>query len=112
MVTLPAFAPLLGIAGWAWTKMDFEEGKRSAGLISFWLWAVMMHPLLDLTTAYGAMIFYPLSDERYATDVVAAYDPFFLAPLVSAMIWSALDNGRGKTATLVSWFARLLRVSI
>jgi inner membrane protein len=59
--------------------------------------AAITHPICDLLTSYGTMIFWPFTERRYATDTIAVVDPFYTLPLVIGMIL-ALKHADVRTA--------------
>ncbi len=57
------------------------------------------HAVLDASTSYGTMLFWPFSEERIAWRIVSVIDPLFTVPLAGAV---ALAAWKGKPV-----FARL-----
>ena len=54
------------------------------------------HIILDLITSYGTMIFYPLSDKRYALDYVFIIDLGFTALAAIPLLYLRLTKRRGE----------------
>lgn len=81
--------PLIGWLGW-------RLGRRTGPLRSWMALAFLAlatHPLLDLCTSYGTMIFRPFTDARYAVDAVAIIDPVYSLPLLAAIVLAAVRWG-------------------
>jgi len=44
------------------------------------------HGLLDFTTSYGTMLFWPFSDERYAASIISIVDPLLTVPVLGLAV--------------------------
>ncbi len=82
VLVLPFLALLFGWLAWrAWGR----EG-RPRTWIHLAFWALVTHPLLDICTAYGTQLFWPLSHRRISLDGVASLDFFYSLPLAAVVI--------------------------
>lgn len=57
------------------------------------------HGLLDATTSYGTMLFWPFSEARVAWRIISVIDPLFSAPL-AALVGVAAWTGRALFARI------------
>jgi inner membrane protein len=77
---------LLGTAAWRWRR---RRDPEHAGPLAHWRWlfvvTLLSHPLLDLCTSYGTVLFAPFSDRRFAIDAVAIIDPVYSLLLAAAL---------------------------
>jgi inner membrane protein len=63
--------------------------KWQVSLKESWLFCTAgyaTHALLDACTSYGTQLFWPLSDERVAWNVISVIDPAFTLPLLAMLI--------------------------
>jgi inner membrane protein len=74
--------------------------------------AALTHPLLDWCTSYGTQILAPLTDRRYAIDVVPILDIFYtpLLMLTLAACWLVRKLGGRRAALAVGWCGFALSV--
>lgn len=52
------------------------------------------HGLLDGCTSFGTKLLWPLSDERYALDIISVVDPLFTLPLLVLAGYAAVTQSR------------------
>ncbi len=65
-----------------------EERERWRSL---WFAATVIylgHLFVDYCTSYGTLLLWPLTDRRYAVDIVSICDPMLLAIFLAALVWS------------------------
>lgn len=84
-------APLIGlITGWLLWLLYTAVGRRlpKTHLIGAAIFGAATHGLLDTTTSYGTLLFWPFTNTRLATDWMSIIDPLFTLPLLVACIWA------------------------
>jgi inner membrane protein len=57
------------------------------------------HGLLDLCTAYGTYLLWPLIDRRLALDIISIIDPVFTVALLICVLWAVITR-QGRPALL------------
>ena len=68
--------------------------------VSFWqtlFWCIIgyaTHGLLDGCTSYGTQLLWPLTDKRFAWDVISVIDPLVTLPLLAMVILAARRKAR------------------
>ena len=63
------------------------------------------HGMLDACTSYGTQLFWPISDERFAWNIISVIDPLFTLPLL-ALVALAIWTHKLKFAhCAMSWLA-------
>ncbi|MEM9191654.1 MAG: metal-dependent hydrolase [Myxococcota bacterium] len=71
---------VIPFAAFAFGYLGRWFGKKKGSYLD-WVhlsfWALITHPLLDLCTSYGTMLFAPVSDQRFAIDAVSIIDPIY-----------------------------------
>ena len=75
------------------------------------LWATIgyaTHGLLDSCTSYGTQLLWPLSNERFAWDIVSVVDPLFTVPLILLILMSAITRTRRYAVAGLVWGAMYL----
>jgi len=83
--------------------LHYLFGKRFG--LSFkqsWLYSALgysTHALLDTCTSYGTQLLWPLTNERYAWNLVSVIDPAFTLPILILLILATIKRN--------SWFARV-----
>jgi membrane-bound metal-dependent hydrolase YbcI (DUF457 family) len=89
--------PLLALAGAAISRRWCGQGtwRQHLGL---WGAALLSHVLLDWPTTWGTMLFYPLSEVRFALDWIFIIDPMFWVILGGLPWLLARSLGREKAA--------------
>jgi len=109
-------------AAWWWLRRRRERGRTAAATagapaaraVPFWLLylcvflAEVAHPLIDWCTAYGTELLAPLSDARYALNVVPIVDIFYTPLLVLTLLacFVVRKVGRGpmiKATLAIGW---------
>lgn len=102
------------VFAWPWWRIrrKLAAGRDPPGapppfrlLYACTLAAALSHPLLDLLTSYGIQLFAPITDTRYAIDVVAIIDVFYtgiLALTLTACKVTYLVRARPWRAMLVA----------
>ncbi|MEM4658527.1 MAG: metal-dependent hydrolase [Candidatus Methanosuratincola sp.] len=81
VVCAPFFALVLGFLTYL-----FSSFKNLWLLVLMTLVGMLSHIFFDLITSYGTVIFDPLSQKRYALDLVFIIDPFITLPLIASLI--------------------------
>ena len=83
-------------------------GKRwGLSFAQVWMWSCIgyaTHGLLDGCTSYGTQLLWPLSNKRFAWDVISVVDPLVTLPLLFC-IFLAVKKGKFFTWLGVSWLA-------
>ncbi|MCH7909082.1 MAG: metal-dependent hydrolase [Candidatus Hydrogenedentes bacterium] len=114
--------PLLGYAVWLGYRRkqrrnEAEEvcsvatlGHRSLlpAWIGLFVLTLMTHPLLDIFTTYGTVLFWPFSDARIALNGVAITDPAYSLILIFALFIGSRYRARPVIAMRVGAFALAL----
>jgi inner membrane protein len=70
------------------------------------LWCVIgfaTHGLLDACTSYGTQLLWPLSDKRFAWDVISIIDPLVTLPLLTLIILAARKKSRRYVVIGIAW---------
>ena len=68
------------------------------------------HGLLDACTTYGTKLLWPLSDQRYALDIISIVDPLFTVPLLVLVGWAAATKNRRYVIWALCWVAVYLSI--
>ncbi|TGD72515.1 metal-dependent hydrolase [Mangrovimicrobium sediminis] len=108
------FIPLLG--GLCGLLLYALLGRRwQLPLRQVLLWSVLgyaTHGLLDGCTSYGTQLLWPLSNHRFAWDIVSVIDPLFTVPLSIALVLAASRQSRPWLLAGVAWGALYLGVGV
>lgn len=118
----PIVGPLLGYAVWRWygriqrrdetqeTSFPSTLGARSLlpAWIGLFVLALFTHPLLDIFTTYGTVLFWPFSDARIALNGIAITDPVYSLILIFALLVGSRYRVRPIIAMRVGAFALAL----
>ena len=118
----PVVGPLLGYAVWRWyRRAQRKDGTEEASpvailgarsLLPAWIGlfvlVLMTHPLLDIFTTYGTVLFWPFSDARIALNGVAITDPAYSFILIFALLIGSWYRARPAIAMRVGAFALAL----
>ncbi|MEZ5538213.1 MAG: metal-dependent hydrolase [Thiolinea sp.] len=73
-----------------------------------WLWCsigVGTHGLLDGCTSYGTQLLWPLTNQRFAWDIISIIDPLFTVPMLALVVWAALRKRKAFVYAAVVWGA-------
>ncbi len=92
-----------------------EAGPPSFGLLYACCFvAALTHPLLDWCTSYGTQIFAPITDTRFAADVVPIidifYTPLLILTLLACRLIRAFKADPRRATRIVGWAGFLLSV--
>jgi inner membrane protein len=71
-----------------------------------WLYSALgysTHALLDACTSYGTQLFWPLTNERYAWNVVSVIDPAFTVPILILLVFAMLKRNAWLARIAVVW---------
>lgn len=68
------------------------------------------HAVLDASTSYGTMLFWPFSEERVSWSIVPIIDPLFTLPLVALCVAAAIRRSHILAGTALLWFTLYLSV--
>ena len=77
------------------------------------VWSIVgfaTHGLLDGCTTYGTKLLWPLSDERYALDIISITDPMFTLPLLALVAAAAVTQSRHYVKWGILWGAMYFSV--
>ncbi|MBY6196224.1 metal-dependent hydrolase [Vibrio hangzhouensis] len=69
--------------------------KRGLAFKQSWLYCALgysTHALLDSCTSYGTQLFWPLTNERYAWNMVSVIDPLFTLPILILLVLATLKR--------------------
>lgn len=64
---------------------------------------VATHGLLDTATSYGTQLMWPLTNHRFAWDLISIIDPLFTLPLLALVIWAAIRKRKAFAYAAVLW---------
>lgn len=80
--------PLLGYVVWRWTRRKSGSGDPSlrGAWIGLFLAAILTHPLLDIFTAYGTQLLWPLTNHRFALNGIGIIDPAYTGVILAALV--------------------------
>jgi len=84
---------LLMLPLWSWLIFSLSSGqvKQNPDMPKLIGLALLLHISLDVVTAYGTMLFAPISDQRFSVDLLFIIDPLFslclLIPVLLGFIW-------------------------
>jgi len=68
------------------------------------------HPLLDMSTSYGTMLFWPFSNERFSWSIVSIVDPLFTVPVVILVVLAGLRRKPVLARVALAWAGIYLTV--
>lgn len=122
LLVLPVIALLIALPwwltrGWALRRRQRDPQRLALPPAPFWLLylsaalAVGTHILLDWCTSYGTQVFWPLSNARYAADMVAVVDVFFLGLLTVGVAGGIALRQRRRLSRAVAWASLLLALA-
>jgi len=69
------------------------------------------HGLLDGCTSYGTQLLWPLSDKRFAWDIISIIDPLVTIPLLTLIILAARRKARKYVFIAIAWLGIYFGVS-
>ncbi|MGK0272212.1 MAG: inner membrane protein [Cocleimonas sp.] len=61
------------------------------------------HGLLDACTSYGTQLLWPLTDKRFAWDIIAIIDPLVTFPILALIILAARIKARRYAVIAIVW---------
>jgi inner membrane protein len=98
--------PVVGtILGTAIATRERRKQPDRAVPVAAWCWlfvlTMLSHPLLDLCTTYGTVLFAPFSNRRFAIDAIAIIDPVYSLALAAALV-VGLARGVGSRSARVA----------
>ncbi len=70
------------------------------------LWCIIgfaTHGLLDGCTSYGTQLLWPLSDKRFAWDIISIIDPLVTLPLLALIVFAARRKKRRYVIIAIVW---------
>lgn len=68
------------------------------------------HALLDASTSYGTLLFWPFSVERISWSFVPIIDPLFTLPLVALCVAAALKRNRTIAVAALVWVGAYISI--
>jgi len=90
----------------AWVFVKVSKMRRFWTFFFIGVVEILAHTFMDLMTSYGTMILSPLSDERFALDLVFIVDFFlvstFLFPLIALHIWKQRSRVLARISVLLA----------
>ena len=72
------------------------------------VWCILgfaTHGLLDACTSYGTQLLWPLSDKRFAWDIISIIDPLVSLPLLTLIVLAARRKSRRYVFIALIWLA-------
>lgn len=73
---------------------------------SIYLWSLLgfaTHGMLDGCTSYGTLLLWPITDHRFAWDIISVIDPLFSLPLLALVVLAAKLKSRRYLWAAISW---------
>ncbi len=70
----------------------------------FCLMGYATHGLLDACTTYGTLLLWPLSNERFAWNVLSIIDPLVTLPLLAGIFWTLRSKSSAALLLSLAWF--------
>lgn len=70
------------------------------------IWCIIgfaTHGLLDGCTSYGTQLLWPLTDKRFAWDIISIIDPLVTLPLLALIILAARKKARRYAVIAIVW---------
>ena len=70
------------------------------------IWCIIgfaTHALLDACTSYGTQLLWPLSDKRFAWDIISIIDPLVTLPLLTLIILAARRKAKRYALIAIIW---------
>lgn len=86
---IPVGALLVFLIFWPWIRKEKENFRYHYGLAVI---GYGTHWILDVMTSYGTLIFWPLSNARYALDWISIVDPLLTIPWLAALLLLAFKS--------------------
>lgn len=95
LLAAPVLAAVIGVAWWLIRRRVLRRGGADgppSAPAPFWLLyaclflTLLTHPLIDGCTSYGTQLLAPLTDTRYAFDLVPILDLFFTGILAATVV--------------------------
>lgn len=87
-------------------KPDGRGDPGDPALLNVWIalfvLTIFTHPLLDVFTVYGTVLYWPFSDERVAMNGIAITDPVYTFTLVGALVLARRLRRRSGMARMVT----------
>jgi len=69
------------------------------------------HGLLDGCTSYGTQLLWPISDKRFAFDIISIIDPLVTIPLLALIITAAITKKRRYVVIAIAWLGLYFGIS-
>ncbi len=88
---------------------------RPLGFLRIWLFCSLgygTHGLLDSTTSYGTLIFWPFDDTRYALSIISIVDPLFTLPILGMILAGILQRSGKWGRIAIIWGVIYLMVGV
>lgn len=89
--------------------------KRGLSFKQSWLYCALgygTHGLLDACTSYGTQLLWPLTDERYAWNLISVIDPLFTLPILILIGFSLMKRKYSLARLAIAWALIYLSVGI
>ena len=80
-----------------------------------WLFCTLgyaTHALLDTSTSYGTMLFWPFSEERFSWSIVSVVDPLFTVPILALVIVSVMRRKPAFARIAIVWAGVYLAIGL
>lgn len=80
--------------------------KLRLSFLQSWLYSALgysTHALLDACTSYGTQLLWPLTNERYAWNLVSVIDPAFTLPILILLVFTMLKRNAWLARIAVVW---------
>lgn len=103
---------MLPLWGWLIFSLSSRQIKQNPVMPKLIGLALLLHISLDVITAYGTMLFAPVSDKRFSVDLLFIIDPLFslclLIPLLMGFIWKQ----HARSLSILSFVAALAYLAL
>lgn len=106
---IPIGSLLVALILWpALRRLQRWKGSATASFARVYLWSLLgmaSHGVLDAATSYGTRLYWPLTDERVAWNMISVIDPLFSVPLAILLGIAIWRNSRFIAGTAGLWAA-------
>ncbi len=89
-----------------------SESARFAALYGFCALGMLSHGLLDTCTSYGTRLLWPLSERRYAWDIISIIDPLISIPVALALLVAFTRRSRNWWRIALLWALAYLGLGV
>ena len=79
-------------------------GLKFSSAYLFCLLGYATHGLLDACTTYGTLLLWPVSEQRFAWNVLSIIDPLVTLPLLVGVFWTLRSKSSAMVLLALAWF--------